>query len=541
MNEEKRRRIDPLKIVFALGYVLQGIANPFQGITYQPFIAHLSKYYGLGEGAAQSFFAKSYLAWSFKPLIGFLIDAYGRTRTLLIGLLATATLGFLATPLLERGPLSFFGLMFAVSVVMAASDVAVDRATVIAGDEESKATGRPRATTVGLNQAICWLAIYGSGTLAAVLGGYATDHVSFKQLFLVLAAVPLLMLLFVLRLPRDTAVPIPVARSIAQFWAGLNSGSILPIMLFFFLIHFQPQFGPIFITYMTTKLHFSQAQFGFANGAAYVGYFAGVLLFIWRGVRWQERLGLRKLFRIYIVVGAAVTLTQFVLLDPWFSAVSGAVSRWLPFVSSGVARMGLLCLDMALVAACNQLIWMSTYSLVGAIVPVGAAGSLFAGFMSVANLGFTFSAMSGSWLYDRGMALAPLRGLQNSLFGIGGGPGDKLAIHMLVLLAGLAYFASFLVVHLVPGRDATLASGGPAIVGPERWRVLSAGLRRAVNGGALLGGVTLLAWLAWRWRDDPLTVVAWALATFLGVCLVRESMLDALLRRRSNVEPRAPS
>jgi hypothetical protein len=33
-SEPTRRRIDPLKVVFALGYVLQGVANPFQGITY---------------------------------------------------------------------------------------------------------------------------------------------------------------------------------------------------------------------------------------------------------------------------------------------------------------------------------------------------------------------------------------------------------------------------------------------------------------------------------------------------------------------------
>ena len=36
---------------------------------------------------------------------------------------------------------------------------------------------------------------------------------------------------------------------------------------------------------------------------------------------------MRKLFRSYIVVGAVVSLTQYVLLDPWFSAISGAVSR----------------------------------------------------------------------------------------------------------------------------------------------------------------------------------------------------------------------
>jgi MFS family permease len=480
---------------------------------------------------AQGLFAKSYLAWSFKPIIGFLIDAYGRTRTLLIGLLAVATLGFLVTPLLDSGPYVFFGLMFGLSVVLAGSDVAIDRATVIAGDEEAKATGRSRASTVGLNQAICWLAVYGSATLAAVLGGYTTDHVPFKWLLVALAGVPLLVLLFVLRLPKDTATPIPLRRSIAQFWAGLNSGSILGIMVFFFLIHFQPMFGPIFVTYVTETLRFSQTQVGFANGAGNLGYFAGVLVFVWKGVRWQERIGLRALFRIYIVVGAIVSLTQLVLLEPWFSAVTSALSHALPFVSPGAVRMALLCLDMAFVAATIQLIWMSTFSLVGAIVPVAAAGSLFAGFMSVANLSYTVSYASGAWLYEHGMGLPVLRSLQHAVFGLAGGPGDKMSLHMLVLIAAVAYFASFLAVHLLPERAATLASDGdqPA-AGPERWLALPARLRRATNWTALAGGTALLVWLIWRLKFDPVSSV---LTTFLGICLLRKLVLDAMLKRLS--------
>ena len=86
----RARNLTPLKLVFALEYVMQGLANPFQGITYQPFFKHFRVDYGLSEAATQRLFAKSYLAWSFKPLLGFLMDAYGRTRTLLIGLLTLA-------------------------------------------------------------------------------------------------------------------------------------------------------------------------------------------------------------------------------------------------------------------------------------------------------------------------------------------------------------------------------------------------------------------------------------------------------------------
>jgi hypothetical protein len=101
---------------------------------------------------------------------------------------------------------------------------------------------------------------------------------------------------------------------------------------------------------------------------------------------------------------------------------------------------------------------------------------------------------------------------------------------MLVVVAAAAYFASFLAVHLLPERAGTLASGGAAPpAGPERWRALPVGLRRATDALAVAGGVALLVALAWRLRVDP---VASALTTFFGVCLLRQSFLDAALRRR---------
>src|SRR5689334_25198119 len=68
--------VDVIKWVFALEYALQGLVNPYQGATYQPFFHHLRSDFGVSEAGTQSQFARSYLAWSFKPVLGFLIDAY---------------------------------------------------------------------------------------------------------------------------------------------------------------------------------------------------------------------------------------------------------------------------------------------------------------------------------------------------------------------------------------------------------------------------------------------------------------------------------
>ncbi len=523
--------IHPLKVVFAMEYVLQGLANPFQGITYQPFFRHFRIDYGLTEAATQNLFSKSYLAWSFKPLLGFLIDAYGRTRTILILLLSLGVLGFLLAPLVDTGPMIFFGFMFGLSVVMAATDVSVDRATVIAGDEEAKATGRSKSTTVGLNQAICWTAIYGTGILGAVLGGYTAEHMKFGTLMVVLALVPAAVLGVVLLLPRDRAVPIPLKESIHGFWNGLNSGPILGIILFYFIFHFQPAMGALWNNYLIESLGFSQTQIGLSDGVTYAGFFLGVLLFAWKGVRWQDRLGLRAVFRIYIVVAMCINLAQYLLVDPWFTSITRALQRLLPFASEGSVRLGFLAGYNGLLAIGVALIRMSTFSIVGAVIPVAAAGSLFAGFMSISNLAYSFSYGSGSWLYTHGLEFGFMRSIQVALFHLPGQAGENLSINMLILIGSLAYLLSFVSVHLLPDRRQTLRTEADEASwpGPERWRVLSLGARRGLNVAALAGGGALAAVAISVWRFDAVSAI---LMSFFAATMLRKAALDGLLRVR---------
>jgi MFS family permease len=508
----QKKASNRLKLVFALEYVLQGLVNPFQGITYQPFLRFLHDF-GMDAAASQGLFAKSYLAWSFKPALGFLMDAYGKTRTALIVLLAVSAAGFLLTPLVGTGPLAFFGMMVAVSVVLAATDVAVDRATVILGADEAAATGRPRSTTVGLNQAICWLSIYGTAVVASVAGGYLADVKVSSRIFIpALALVPLGVLVAVLRLPRDAAaVTVPLRRSIAAFWRGLNSGPVLGVLVFFFVFFFQPSLGPLWNDHLLRDLGFSKSQAGIGDAAAYVGYFLGVLFFTWKGVKWQERFGLRKVFRVYIITSAVLYLSLYLLVDPLFSSIVGALS----FLGRDTARMGLMC-------ACNIVLYfgvsltrMASFSLAGAVIPVAAAGSLFAGMMSINNLAYSFSYASGAWLSQHGMELGPLRSVQSAVFGIGGAPGQPLSLQMLILIGSVAFVASFAVVRLLPDRRTTLASD---VAEPSQEAALSRRLRISVNAGALALGVALLLVATLRWKLDP---VSGFLMSFFTVVMIR--------------------
>jgi len=96
-------------------------------------------------------------------------------------LLSGASL-YLLTPLVDTAALIFFWMMFGLSILFACTDVAVDRATVITGDDESKTTGKSKAATVGVNQAICWAAIYGTSIVSAFSGGFGlSDLVRISQ------------------------------------------------------------------------------------------------------------------------------------------------------------------------------------------------------------------------------------------------------------------------------------------------------------------------------------------------------------------------
>ncbi len=528
--------IRPIKILFAAEYVLQGLANPFQGITYQPFFSHFRFHYGMEEAAVQGLFARSYLAWSFKPILGFIIDAIGKTRSSLILLLGGATIFFLLAPFIDLSANVFFWTMFILSVVMACTDVVVDRATVVDGDEESQSSGKSKAATVGLNQAICWIAIYGTSILSAFFGGYIAESAKINYLLWGLAAAPFLVLLVALRLPKDKAHSIPLTSSVTNFWNGLNTGPILWVVVFYFLFHFQPQAGALWNNYLIEELKFEQSQIGMADSASYVGYFFGTLAFARWGIRWQDAYGLKRLFMFFIPLSALVSLTQYLMVDPLFSQITDGLHT-LPGLNGldrEEVRLGFLASYQAVLYFVNGFIRMCTFSLVGVVIPATAAGSLFAGFMSVANIAYSFSYSTGSWLYTHGLNYGVLRDVQSTVFGVPGKAGDDLHISMLVLIGSLAYLLSFAAVQKLPDRRATLSTEDvtTTMIGPEHFKELGAERLSTINIGTGVAMVAAFLLLFLVMGQDPIASV---LLSFFGVAFLRKAYLDSAydaLKRR---------
>ncbi len=520
-----------MKVVFAMEYVLQGLANPFQGITYHSFFRHFHFNYGLTEAHTQKLFSRSYLAWGLKPFIGFFMDAYGKTRTTLIFLLLSGSAIYLLTPWIDFSAMFFFWTMFALAFLFAATDVAVDRATVIEGDEEARTTGKSKATTVGLNQAICWAAIYGTSIVAGFSGGWIADNVPINSLMYALAIVPFVVFLVVLRLPRDKAVSIPLMKSMGGFWKGLNTGPIMWIMLFYFLFHFQPALGALWTNYLMEQLHFTQTQIGISDGFAYTGFFLGVILFAWLGVKWQDRWGLKSVFKVFILLSVAVNLTQYLLVDPYFTQVTDAIHRMLPGTELETVRLTYISVYSFFSSIMISIIRMSTFSLVGAVIPVSSAGSLFAGFMSVANLAYSFSYSSGSWLYEHGLNYGVFRGVQNLLFGIPGRPGDTMSISLLIFIGSMAYLLSFLSIRMLPDRQQTQSTGTDTtegMIGPDQFQMLGPAVLRKINTWSLILGGVMVYVIGFVWKLD---VISTLIMVFCSVTFIRKVVLDYRVKK----------
>ncbi|MFC1853510.1 hypothetical protein ACFL27_25245 [candidate division CSSED10-310 bacterium] len=383
---------------------------------------------------------------------------------------------------------------------------------------------------MGLNQAICWAAIYGTGIIAAVSGGYIADNISIDTLMSLLALVPFAVLLVVLLLPKDKAITIPLGESISNFWKGLNTGPVLWIIAFSFLFHFQPAMGALWTNYLIEGLHFTQTEIGFADGASYVGLFIGVLIFATAGIRWQEKFGLKRLFKLFILLSIAVNLTQYLLVDPWFSRITSILEQVFPFVPPKTLRLLYLSSYNLTLSIFLGVIRMSTFSLVGAVIPVKAAGSLFAGFMSISNLAYAFSYSSGAWLYENGLNYKILRVLQQSLFGIPTVEGMHMSVALLIFIGSMAYLLSFFAAHMLPDKRQTLASEDISdyLSGPEKYQILGAAFLRKVDRISILLAVIVFQLSYFQWDMD---LIPSTLFAFFGITFARKIVLDWSYKR----------
>ncbi len=360
---------------FAVNYFAQGMA----GLAYEPVGYLLKDGLRLGPAKAAVFVAWMTLPLTIKPVFGLLTDMLpwaGKRRAphmVAVSLATTAGWALLALSRGERyGPT--LALLILVNVGFVLSDIVCDGVMVERGKERGK-TGPYQAVQIGTLYATLVLTGWGGGWLAA--------HASYRAIFLLAAAFPLMTAGSAFWIEESGAGDI--GETAAQGWAALKTVArdrrAWAVAAAIFLWDFCPFLGTAQFYYQSEALKLSPVFIGGLSTAGGVAGVAGAALFARLSARPG---GTQRLARLSVWLGGLLSLLYLFYTGPATILILTVV-----FSLSGVAF---------------RLAWMD---LAARACPAGAEATAFAAFMAVFNIAAAASNWVGGELYER---LAAWRG-----------------------------------------------------------------------------------------------------------------------------------
>lgn len=378
MNQDRQMSSPPrettgLVLLFGAMYLVQGIAEPTEGLIAQP-VRSLLKSWGYTAVGIAGFSALLALPWSLKPLYGLLTDfvpiARTRRRSYLLltsaaSVISLAGLYLMPIPFGDYRRLLF--LLLIPTVGVAFSDVVVDALMI--------EKGQPRRLT-GILQSVQWAAMYGGGILAGLVGGYLSQHGRQQDGFLLCAVITgstLLLTWFFVKEEPQIAQKGRFRSAAREMVAAVRRPAVLAAAAFLFLWSFNPFSASVLYLHWTQQLGISEQYYGFTVSLLSVGAIAGSLLYS----TYCRRVRMTRLIHLAIAAGILSTLAYCLVVGPISAAVISVVVGFTYLTGS------LVQLDLA-ARAC----------------PLAAAGTTFALLMALSNLSMSLSSALGGWLYD---------------------------------------------------------------------------------------------------------------------------------------------
>lgn len=357
---------DRIYLFFIATYFAQGMI----GVAYEPISYLLKDELGLTAGESASFIAAMTLPFVLKPLLGALTDALplaGLRRRPYLWLssagAAASWLALAALPGYAYG--SALALLTAANLGLAFSDVLCDGVMV--------ERGRPAGKT-GLYQAAQIAALYLALLATGLGGGWLAQHASYRAVFALTAAFPLLILAASF-LVAEAPAP-PAARQARRAWTALKGllvhrrfWTAAAVILLF---NFSPHLGTSMFYYQSETLGLSKVVIGALASLSGLAGVLGAGLF----ARLYRRLDTAPLVRLSVVLGAPMTLLYLAYRGPWSAAAVTAV-----WGTAGVA-MRLSLMDWA-----------------ARIAPSESEATAFAALISFFNLAAWGSNAAGAKLY----------------------------------------------------------------------------------------------------------------------------------------------
>lgn len=347
--------------IFALTatvYFTQGIeALPSQGLFY-----YLKETLCFSPQKIMYLTSITTLAWLVKPFIGYLIDKFfDKKRWIFIALFAAAALSFFMG--IAALPLALLVLFLVLSSAAAAfRDVAADGIMCV----EGKLYG-----ATGKIQSIEWIAISIAGLASGIGGGYIAERWGFRQAFLCLLPVYLIVgaaACFYKEHRTPQAIQArPLFRDVKKLFFHKQ---LLMVALFIFLYRYSPSFGTPLFFIQRDNFGWSKIWIGALSTISTVFSIIGALLYY----RFSSRIRMKKWLYFSVFLGAVVTLSYL-----YYTPVTAVIYE----VAYGLIGMFIFLLVMDFMAR-------STVS--------GLEATSFAFLCSASNLALVAGNLSGAWL-----------------------------------------------------------------------------------------------------------------------------------------------
>jgi folate/biopterin transporter len=393
--------LDPTPDLFAiaLAYFVQGVKMQVM-LAESFFLKDILKVSPASAAAALSI---AHVPWVCKPLYGFVSDSFPlfggeKRRPYLVGCGLVGAMAFAALSVTPSTSYALAVLWMTLSeLAIAFSDVVVDALVV------ERARGESQATSGSL-QSLCWGAQSVGSMSTAWVAGALVGLVGPRPVFALMACFPLLIGVAALFIDErklaaaaaaaaagtattgattaststsTTTTPTPTSSKLSVVWAqartllsALRHPAVFGPAAFIFCYGAPPRAGSAMFYFYTNELRFSPEFIGRINLLDGAAQLAGVALFNAK----LKGVPLRKVFLWVIVVGAAASCTQLLL-----------VTR--ANVKLGIPDKLFVAFDSVLLTGLGRVALMPVLVLAARLCPPGVEATLYAALMSLSNAG----------------------------------------------------------------------------------------------------------------------------------------------------------
>ena len=352
-------------IFFAIIYAIQGINGlPGQAVYYL-----MRETWGWSIPLIQSIGAITMIPWVIKPIYGLVSDMcpWGgyRTRRYILAnyIVVIGICGYVVLMGLNYWTIIISGLLAGLAIAF--NDVACDSVMVRA---------EQKAGTLGKIQAVQWTSIGVASLITSLGGAYIAQYYGYKIAYALMAILPAFGIWYIWRYhEEEKSKPVRSLESLKTTLKGFKDRRLLFGALFLYCLYLPPSFGTPLMAYMREVMHIDKMFIGLLGTLGTATEILGFLVYLKWGYKWNMY---KKLYAC-IALSSVSALAYLYIPNQW----------WL--LGYGLVFGGLV-----------GIVHLTILSYAAKIVPKGSEGFIFAGLMSVLNLGTQTSIALGGLLYE---------------------------------------------------------------------------------------------------------------------------------------------